>query len=77
MGDADAGHARRPRLGSRILVTWIELTVVGITGGVIGGSLGGPPGFVVYLLTSLLTVGILLYNVNELVAAWVRTSDGE
>lgn len=56
-----------PQLGTRTLVTWLELTVVGITGGVIGGTLGGPPGFVVYLLTTLLTVAVLLYNVNELV----------
>ncbi|WP_251343467.1 hypothetical protein [Haloplanus halophilus] len=64
-----------PRLASRILVTWLELTVVGITGGVIGGSLGGPPGFVVYLVTTLLSVAVLLHNVNRLVAAWVRADD--
>jgi hypothetical protein len=61
-----------PRLGSRILVTWIELTVVGITGGIVGDTVGGPPGFIVYLLTTLLTVGILFHNVNDLVAWWVR-----
>ncbi|MFB6101355.1 MAG: hypothetical protein ABEJ73_02185 [Haloplanus sp.] len=72
-GDADT--ATPPRLVSRVLVTWIELTVVGISGGMLGGTLGGPPGFVVYLLTTLLTVGILLYNVNELVAAWVRADE--
>jgi hypothetical protein len=69
--DRDGG----PRLASRVLVTWIELTVVGITGGAVGGALGGPPGFVVYLLTTLCTVAVLLYNVNELIASWLRTED--
>jgi|GEM_PF-603150 hypothetical protein len=63
-----------PRLGSRILVTWIELTVVGITGGLLGATVGGPPGFVIYLATTLLTVGIIFHNVNELVKAWLRAS---
>ncbi|QFU84178.1 hypothetical protein GCU68_11755 [Natronorubrum aibiense] len=60
-------------MGSRILVTWIELTVVGITGGILGATVGGPPGFVIYLTTTLLTVGIIFYNVNELVKAWLRS----
>ncbi|RMB25377.1 hypothetical protein [Haloplanus aerogenes] len=74
---ADAGAGGddpSPRLGSRILVTWIELTVVGITGGLVGGTLGGPPGFVVYLFTTLLTVAILFYNVNDLIAWWVQAA---
>ena len=66
-----------PRLGSRILVTWIELTLVGITGGLLGDAVGGPPGFLVYLLTTLVTVAILFYNVNALVAWWVRATDAE
>ncbi|MFC4541334.1 hypothetical protein ACFO5R_05275 [Halosolutus amylolyticus] len=70
-GELDASP---PRLGSRILVTWIELTVVGITGGLLGAAVGGPPGFVVYLATTLLTVGIIFHNVNELVKAWLRAS---
>lgn len=69
-GELDASP---PRLGSRILVTWIELTVVGITGGLLGATVGGPPGFVIYLATTLLTVGIIFYNVNELVKAWLRS----
>ncbi|SFS10217.1 hypothetical protein SAMN05216559_3683 [Halomicrobium zhouii] len=56
---------------SRILVTWIELTVVGTVGGLVGTTLGGPPGFIVYLGTTLLSVGVLLYNVDQLVAARV------
>jgi hypothetical protein len=70
------GSAPDPRLGSRILVTWIELTVVGITGGLLGDAVGGPPGFIVYLSTTLVTVGILFYNVNALVAWWVRQAGG-
>ena len=58
-----------PKLLSRVFVTWLELTLAGITGGIVGTSLGGPPGFIVYLFTTLVSVGILLYNVNELVGA--------
>jgi len=72
---SDATDFASPRLGSRILVTWIELTVVGITGGVVGDTVGGPPGFIVYLLTTLLSVAILFHNVNNLVAWWVRAAD--
>jgi hypothetical protein len=79
MGDAPTATAETPtpRLGSRILVTWIELTVVGITGGLLGDAVGGPPGFIVYLLTTLVTVAILFYNVNALVAWWVRAAGVE
>lgn len=56
-----------PQLLSRVLVTWIEVTVVGLTGGVLGTSVGGPPGLIVYLVTTLLSLGILFYNVNELI----------
>lgn len=63
-----------PHLASRVLVTWIELTVVGITGGLLGAAVGGPPGFIIYLSTTLLTVGIIFYNVNELVREWVQDS---
>lgn len=61
-----------PRLVSRVLVTWIELTVVGITGGLLGGTVSGPPGFVIYLATTVLIVGVIFYNVNELIKKWVR-----
>jgi len=54
MGDVSNAIAG-PRLGSRILVTWIELTLVGTTGGLLGDTVGGPPGFMIYLLTTLLT----------------------
>jgi len=75
MGDGSTAEPSGPRLGSRILVTWIELTLVGITGGLLGDAVGGPPDFVVYLLTTLVTVTILFYNVNALVAWWVRAAD--
>ena len=61
-----------PKLGSRIAVTWAELTVAGLAGGALGTSVGGPPGLVVYFATTLLSVGILLYNVNALVQRSVR-----
>lgn len=60
-----------PQLLSRILVTWLEVTVVGLTGGVLGTSVGGPPGLIVYLVTTLLSLGILFYNVNELIKRWI------
>ncbi|WP_265109874.1 hypothetical protein [Halosolutus halophilus] len=75
IGPGESGPSP-PRLSSRILVTWIELTVVGITGGLLGAAVGGPPGFVIYLATTLLTVGIVFHNVNELVKAWLRASSG-
>lgn len=56
-----------PQLGSRIVVTWAELTVLGLAGGALGTTIGGPPALVVYFATTLLSVAILLYNVNELV----------
>ena len=48
-------------------MTWSEVTVVGLTGGVLGISVGGPLDLIVYLVTTLLSLGILLYNVNELI----------
>ncbi|WP_459193383.1 hypothetical protein [Halosimplex sp. J119] len=62
-------------LVSRTLITWLELTVVGITGGAVGAAVGGPPAFVAYLLTTLLSVGVLFYNVAALVDA--RTGSDE
>ncbi len=63
MGEAGAP----PNLGSRIVVTWAELTVLGLGGGILGTTVGGPPALVVYFATTLLSVAILLYNVNVLV----------
>lgn len=68
-------HTPEPQLASRVLVTWIEITVVGITGGLLGGTVGGPLGFIVYLITTLITLGIIFHNVNELIKAWVRRTD--
>lgn len=65
-----------PNLLSRILVTWIELTVVAITGGLAGASIGGPVGFILSLATTLLTVAIVFHNVNELVKEWLRFGQG-
>ncbi|MFB6178095.1 MAG: hypothetical protein ABEI77_00030 [Halorientalis sp.] len=59
----------RSYLLSRVLVTWLELTIAGFAGAAVGTTLGGPPGFIVYLLTTLVSVGILLYNVDALVTA--------
>jgi hypothetical protein len=68
---AHGDDADEPALAPRVLLTWVELTAVGLTGGVLGASVGGPPGFIVYLAASLLSVGVLLHNVNELVKAWL------
>ena len=66
-------NSSRPQLASRVLVTWIELTVVGITGGLLGATVGGPLGFIIYLATTLLTVGVIFYNVNKLIEQWLST----
>lgn len=73
-GDATAGRstAPSPRLLSRTLVTWVELVVVGFAGTALGGSVSGPPRFVVYLATTLLSVAVLVYNVDRLVRARVE-----
>ena len=73
----DDGATTGQKLGSRILLTWIELTVVGITGGILGATIGGPPGFIVYLATTLATVAIIFYNVNELVSARLRARENQ
>lgn len=61
-------------LVSRVLVTWLELTVVGLAGAFLGSTVGGLGAFVVYLATTLVSVGILLYNVDALVTT--RLADG-
>ncbi|WP_254838794.1 hypothetical protein [Natronomonas marina] len=63
-----------PRLASRVFVTWIELTLVGLVGGLAADAVGGPPGFVVYLAATLLAVGVLFYNVNELLERRLRAA---
>ncbi|AGB31372.1 hypothetical protein C488_00597 [Natrinema pellirubrum DSM 15624] len=72
-----AATGRPPRLGSRVLLTWLELTVVGITGGLLGATIGGPPGFVIYLTTTLLSVGVVFHNVNELIKGWLRATGAD
>ncbi|MEF8773407.1 MAG: hypothetical protein V5A37_01660 [Halobacteriales archaeon] len=70
------GDAGRSRVLSRALVTWVELTAVGIAGGVVGTNLGGPPGFIVYMLTTLVSVAVLFHNVDALVERKRRGNDG-
>ena len=65
--DGEPADGRPPRLASRTVVTWIELTVVVLAGGLLAEPLTGPPGFVVYLSTSLAVVAVVLYNVDALV----------
>lgn len=65
-----------PKLLSRVLVTWLELTAVGLAGGMVGTAVGGLPGFLVFLATSLASVGVLLYNVNALVERRLRAAGG-
>ena len=75
-GETTSDGPSSPNLLSRILVTWIELTVVAITGGLAGASIGGPVGFILSLATTLLTVAIVFHNVNELVKEWLRFGQG-
>jgi hypothetical protein len=72
MGDSVPGESPppEPHLGSRIVVTWVELTGAGLAGGILGTTVGGPPGLVVYFATTLVSVAILFYNVNELIRRW-------
>ena len=59
----------RAMLASRAFVTWAELVVVGFAGSALGGATSGPPQLVVYLATTLVSVGVLLYNVDRLIEA--------
>jgi hypothetical protein len=54
-------------LASRIFVTWVELVVVGFGGTALAGAVAGPPELIIYFATTLVTVGVLLYNVDQLV----------
>ncbi|WP_435348843.1 hypothetical protein [Haloarchaeobius sp. HRN-SO-5] len=63
-----------PRLASRVLVTWLELLLVGIVGGLLATTTEGPVGFVVFLATSLASLSVVFYNVNELVKNWLRAT---
>ncbi|WP_340097904.1 hypothetical protein [Salinibaculum salinum] len=57
------------QLLSRILLTWGEIMLVGFAGAALGGATSGPPQLVVYLATTLLSVAVLLYNVDKLIQA--------
>lgn len=63
----------RPHLLSRILITWGELVVVGFAGAALGGATSGPPQLVVYFGTILASVAVLLFNVDQLVTARLRS----
>ena len=57
----------RTMLASRIAVTWAEVVLVGFAGAALGGATSGPPRLVVYLATTLVSVAVLLYNVDRLI----------
>ncbi|ERH02088.1 MAG: hypothetical protein J07HN6_01653 [Halonotius sp. J07HN6] len=61
------GDSQTPWLVSRILVTWVELVVVGFGGTALGGAVSGPPELIVYFATVLVSVAVLLYNVDQLI----------
>lgn len=52
---------------SRVLVTWVELIVVGFGGTALAGAVSGPPELILYFATTLVTVAVLLYNVDQLI----------
>ena len=52
---------------SRIFVTWVEIVAVGFGGAALGGATSGPPQLLVYLGTVLLSITVLLYNVDQLI----------
>lgn len=80
--DGDTGSTAPPtgsrpdtRLLSRIVVAWVELTLVGFLGAALASTTTGPPRFVVFFGTTLLTVGVLFYNVDRHVTARLAASD--
>ena len=54
-------------LASRVFVTWVELVVVGFGGTALAGAVSGPPELIIYFATTLVTVAVLLYNVDQLI----------
>jgi fatty acid desaturase len=67
--DAARTRTRRTLLLSRVFVTWVELTLVGFAGAALAGSTSGPPQFVVFFATTLLTVAVIFHNVDRHVTA--------
>jgi hypothetical protein len=67
---------RRTLLLSRIVVTWVELTLVGFAGAALASSTSGPPQFVVFFATTLLTVAVVFYNVDRHVTVRLSANDG-
>jgi hypothetical protein len=67
--------AASPRLLSRVVVTWLELTVVGAGGAALGTAVAGPPVLVISLATTLLSVGVLFYNVDRHLTARLAAGD--
>lgn len=63
MGEADSSTL----LASRVFVTWVELVVVGFGGTALAGAVSGPPELIVYFATTLVTVAVLLYNIDQLI----------
>ena len=63
MGEADSSTL----LASRIFVTWVELIIVGFGGTALAGAVSGPPELILYFVTTLVTVAVLLYNVDQLI----------
>ena len=61
----DRTSAGTGRLLSRVLVTWVELTVVGFAGAAVGGLTSGPPQLVGYFATVLGLVAVFMYNVDQ------------
>lgn len=69
------GEESKTWLASRILVTWVELVVVGFGGTALGGAVSGPPELIIYFATVLVSVGVLLYNVDQLIQQRLDAQD--
>jgi hypothetical protein len=74
-GIGGRSRSRSALLLSRIVVAWVELTIVGFVGAALASATSGPPRFVVFLGTTLLTVGVLFYNVDGHVTARLAADD--
>ena len=70
----ETDDATGPNLVGRIIVAWFELTLVATVGGALAGTVSGIPQIVVYTVTTIVSVAVLFYNVNELVREHVAAA---
>lgn len=55
-------------------MTWVELVVVGFGGTALAGAVSGPPELIIYFATTLVSVAVLLYNIDQLIQQQVANA---